>query len=333
MTRVPRSVRRIGLLFLAVVAVEYVAVHLLAGAVRSWPTLGGAAPALVAGALVAELASLACYSGLTRRLLTAPRPPFSSVLAIDVTGNGFSHVVPGGGAAALALRIRLYDRAGVAPVEAMGAAAVQYAVVLVWLLVVILLGLVLSVPGSGSRSVVSTVSVAAVSLTALGGLMAVLAVRSDQLTRVSHALGRRIPLARPTAVEGMARALAARVRLLLTSPRTSRGAALWAAAYWSCDALSLLLSLWAFGHAPGPGALLMTYAVVSLLALVPLTPGGLGLVEGVAVPLLVSLGAPHGAALLGVLTWRLFGFWLTIPLGVVTWCWLTIGHPTDRAGT
>lgn len=61
---------------------------------------------------------------------------------------------------------------------------------------------------------------------------------------------------------------------------------------------------------------------MSLLALLPVTPGGLGLVEGAAVPLLVSFGTPHGSALLGVLTWRLFGFWLTIPLGLLAYAWL-----------
>jgi hypothetical protein len=41
---------RICLLFATVVAVEYVAVQLLAGARRSWPSLGSAGPALLVGA-------------------------------------------------------------------------------------------------------------------------------------------------------------------------------------------------------------------------------------------------------------------------------------------
>lgn len=54
---------------------------------------------------------------------------------------------------------------------------------------------------------------------------------------------------------------------------------------------------------PGRGA--PTYALVCLLALLPITPGGLGLVEGVAVPPLVSFGVPHPEALLSVASWRL----------------------------
>jgi len=315
--------RRVVLLFASVVALEYVAVHLLAGARRSWPSLGAAAPLLIAAALVVELASLASFSRLTSVLLVGRRPRYGTVLAIDVTGNGFSHVVPGGGATAAALRLRLYGRAGVVPGEAAAAAAVQYAVTLVWLVAVLVLGLVVAVPGAGTQPLVRTATVvAAVVVTALAGLVAVLLARPEQIVAVAHALARALPFVGPDVLEALARSLVGTVRLLLSSPRTSRRAVLWAMAYWSLDATALHLSLWAFGHPPDPGGLLTTYALVSLLALLPVTPGGLGLVEGAAVPLLVSFGTPHDAALLGVLTWRLFGFWLTIPLGAATYVWL-----------
>lgn len=318
-----RQVWRVCLLFATVVAVEYVAVQLLGGARRSWPSLGSAGPALLVGALAAELVSLACFSRLTLALLSSPRPPWSTVLAIDVTGNGFSHVAPGGGATAAALRMGLYAREGVPTVEAVGAAAVQYAVTLAWLVVVLMVGLVVAVPGAGTAPLVRTAAVvAAVTVTALAGLVAVLMVRPDQVVAVTHTVAARLPLVRPVALERWVRGLVAQLRLLLRSPRTNGRAIAWGMAYWSSDALSLHLSVWAFGRPPDPGGLLTTYALVSLLALLPVTPGGLGLVEGAAVPLLVSFGTTHGSALLGVLTWRLFGFWLTIPLGLLAYAWL-----------
>jgi uncharacterized protein (TIRG00374 family) len=309
-----------------VVAVEYVAVHLLAGAVRSWPSLGSAAPVLLLAALVAELLSLACFSRLTSVLVREDVPTFRTVLAIDVTGNGFSHVVPGGGATAAALRLRLYDRAGVATSEAAAAAAVQYAVTLLWLIAALVLGLVVAVPSPRTHPLVRTAAVlAAVLVTAIAGAVAVLVARPDQVVRVTHAIAGRLPLVRPEALEGVVRSLADQVHLLLHSPRASRRATLWGLGYWACDAASLHLSVWAFGGAPAAGGLLTTYALVSLLALLPVTPGGLGLVEGTAVPLLVSFGSPHDVALLGVLTWRFFGFWLTIPLGLAAYAWLRTG--------
>jgi uncharacterized membrane protein YbhN (UPF0104 family) len=42
-------------------------------------------------------------------------------------------------------------------------------------------------------------------------------------------------------------------------------------------------------------------------------------VEGVAVPVLVSFGTPPDVALLGVLAWRLFQFWLPIPIAAATY--------------
>ncbi|KQV69581.1 hypothetical protein ASC64_06970 [Nocardioides sp. Root122] len=316
-------VRGIGLLFVSVVAVEYVAVHLLAGAVRSWPSLGSAAPVLLLAALVTELLSLVCFSKLTSVLMREDAPDFRTVLAIDVTGNGFSHVVPVGGATAAALRLRLYGRAGVATPEAAAAAAGQYAVTLLWLVAVLVLGLVVAVPSPRTQPLVRTAAaLAAVLLTAIAGLVAVLVARPDQVVRVTHAIAGRLPLVRPQVLEGVVRSLADQVHLLLHSPRASRRATLWGLGYWAFDAASLHLSVWAFGGAPTPGGLLTTYALVSLLALLPVTPGGLGLVEGAAVPLLVSFGSHHDVALLGVLTWRLFGFWLTIPLGLAAYTWL-----------
>lgn len=71
---------------------------------------------------------------------------------------------------------------------------------------------------------------------------------------------------------------------------------------------------------PNPGGVLTTYALVCLLALLPMTPGGLGPVERVAVPApaLVSFGVPHPEALLSVASWRLAEFWLPIPIGLVS---------------
>lgn len=328
-----RWVRRIGLLFVSVVALEYVAVHLVAGAVRSWPSLGSAAPALVLASLVAELLSLVCFSRLTSVLLVGPRPPYRTVLAIDVTGNGFSHVVPGGGATAAALRLRLYDRAGVRTPEAAAVAAVQYAVCLLWLVVALVVGLVVAVPSPRTHPLVKTAAVlAAVLVTAIAGLVAVLMARPDQVVTVTHAIAARLPLVRPQLLESLVRSLVDQVHLLLRSPRAGRRATLWGLGYWGCDAVSLHLGVWAFGRAPDPGGLLTTYALVSLLALLPVTPGGLGLVEGAAVPLLVSFGSPQDAALLGVLTWRLFGFWLTIPLGATAYAWL-LSRRTGRSGS
>jgi uncharacterized protein (TIRG00374 family) len=87
---------------------------------------------------------------------------------------------------------------------------------------------------------------------------------------------------------------------------------------WLLDALCLWVSLDAFGYAAPIGPLLVVYGVANLVALLPITPGGVGIVEGVVIPVVASFGAPHAAAVLGVLMWRLIAFWLPIPVS-----WLT----------
>ena len=112
--------------------------------------------------------------------------------------------------------------------------------------------------------------------------------------------------------------------------------------YWLFDAACLWVLVAAFGHPLNPGELLIAYGLANLVALAPLTPGGLGLVEGVLVPTLVGFGAANSAAVLGVLSWRIANFWLPIPVGGLAWLSLRVGvlrrhsgapHRTEPRGT
>ena len=55
---------------------------------------------------------------------------------------------------------------------------------------------------------------------------------------------------------------------------------------WLFDAASLWVFLRAFGQTPGLRGLLVGYGLAGILALLPLTPGGLGIVEGTLVSVL-----------------------------------------------
>ena len=56
----------------------------------------------------------------------------------------------------------------------------------------------------------------------------------------------------------------------------------------------------------------------------PVTPGGLGVVDSIAPLLLVSFGVTRSVATLGVLGWRLVNFWLPIPAGAVAYATLKV---------
>jgi uncharacterized membrane protein YbhN (UPF0104 family) len=70
------------------------------------------------------------------------------------------------------------------------------------------------------------------------------------------------------------------------------------------------------------GAVLAAYAVERMLTLVPITPGGVGVVETAATAVLVGFGADPVGAAAGVVLFRIFSFLIEIPLGAVvaaTW--------------
>ena len=64
---------------------------------------------------------------------------------------------------------------------------------------------------------------------------------------------------------------------------------------------------------------LMAYCVSQALALIPITPGGLGFVESGLTTLLVLVGVTPDQAVVGTLLYRLIAFWMPIPLGALAW--------------
>src|SRR5204863_9270211 len=62
----------------------------------------------------------------------------------------------------------------------------------------------------------------------------------------------------------------------------------------------------------------------NVLAALPITPGGLGIVEGVLIPTLVGFGADRTSAALGVASYRFFQYWMTLPIGGI--CYFTLRY-------
>ena len=67
----------------------------------------------------------------------------------------------------------------------------------------------------------------------------------------------------------------------------------------------------------GITAVLAAYAIERTLTLIPITPGGIGVVETAAAAVLVGFGADPVQAAAGVLLFRVFSYLLEIPVGAV----------------
>jgi uncharacterized membrane protein YbhN (UPF0104 family) len=97
---------------------------------------------------------------------------------------------------------------------------------------------------------------------------------------------------------------------LALHPRRNGATSLAGLVYWVGDAACLWASLRAFGVAVPPAALGLAYATGYLVTLLPLPLGGVGSVEAAMTLALVSVGVSLDAALLGVVAYRAFSFWL-----------------------
>jgi uncharacterized protein (TIRG00374 family) len=86
---------------------------------------------------------------------------------------------------------------------------------------------------------------------------------------------------------------------------------------WLFDYLALLAAITAVGSRPRPTLVLLAYTASMVLAMIPITPGGLGFVEAGLTGLLALAGVSGGDAVLAVLAYRLVSFWLPLPTGAV----------------
>jgi uncharacterized protein (TIRG00374 family) len=84
-------------------------------------------------------------------------------------------------------------------------------------------------------------------------------------------------------------------------------------AWWAFDVAVLWACFKAFDEVPPLAVLAMGYFVGMLGNLLPL-PAGIGGVDGGMIGAFAAFGVPAGLALVAVLTYRVFAFWLpTIP--------------------
>ncbi|MFI6674285.1 lysylphosphatidylglycerol synthase domain-containing protein [Kribbella sp. NPDC050470] len=121
----PALLRSAATFLILVVLIRYVVFPKLAGAEDSLHLLAEIRPGWVVLGVGLEAFSLLCYSLFTRALLRTSPIRFSWILRSDLTGFGASHVLPGGGATATAIRFRLLVSGGARTPEVTAAVAAE----------------------------------------------------------------------------------------------------------------------------------------------------------------------------------------------------------------
>jgi uncharacterized protein (TIRG00374 family) len=293
----------------------------LGGARDAIDTVAGVSPALIAVGAVLEAGALLAFAQLTRSLLAPPlRPGLGLGFVVALAARGVSNLVPGGAATKAAVNYRLFGLAGVPRPELAFVLSVQAIGSGVVLNLLLWGALVVSIPQTGFHPVYATVAIAGVVLMLLfaGAIIGLLRGR-DRLARWVRWAAERIPRLDPHQVDRVLGQFAADLLLLGAQRRRLVTAVGLAAAYWLLDAAALWVFLAAFGHRPGVVGLLVAYGVANVMAVIPVTPGGLGLVEAILIPTLVGFGTPASVAAIGVVAFRLVSFWLPIPLGLASY--------------
>lgn len=336
--RVPRSVRRIATLLVVAALIEFFVLPQVAGARRAAHLLDQVSPALVGLGVALEAAALLTYFQLTRSLVPkASRPSFRRMAQIELSTLGLSHVVPGGSGPASALAFRLLASAGVRPTDAAFALATQGLGSAVVLNLILWVALVVSIPLRGTRPLYTFAAGVGVVVFGFFTFLVVGLTRAeDKTARRLCRIASRLPFLDGDKVEEVVHRLASRLRELARDPGLVTRAVLWAAANWLLDAASLWVFIAAFGYRTSVDGLLVAYGLANVMAAVPITPGGLGIFEGVLTPTLVGFGVPADIAVLGVVGYRLVNFWLPIPAGGLAYLSLKLepngDKPVGRAG-
>ena len=102
--------------------------------------------------------------------------------------------------------------------------------------------------------------------------------------------------------------------------------------YWAFDATCLVLVFLALGVPAGTGELLVAYGIATAAGSLPLTPGGIGVFEAAMLATLAVFGIGAEGAI-PILGYRLFNFWMPIPLAAFIYPTLRIRKPAGRGGT
>ncbi|MEY4068670.1 MAG: hypothetical protein RLZZ332_1006 [Actinomycetota bacterium] len=287
-------------------------------------------PVLLSAAIGLEFVALYCYTLLTHAALgpTANRLTRFDLFRIQLSTRALGSILPGGSAASNALGFRLITSSGIPKSDAgfaLATAGIGSAVILNGLLWI---GLVISIPLRGSSPIYGTAAVAGAVLMAIAGAI-VFGLIDDKgrLHRAVRWFYNRIGRDGEAAA-ALLDHLGERVRGLVAERDVLRRVVAWGTANWMLDLLALWLFLRAFGGEVAPDGLLVAFGLANVLASIPITPGGLGIVEGVYIPTLVGFGVPVATATVTVLTYRIAQFWLPILVGAVAYLSLRIGAVT-----
>jgi hypothetical protein len=308
-------------------AAIYVLFPAITKVLGAWPRLTSLDPIWFAVALAAEVASFACNFGLQRLALRAKG--WFAVVTAGLAGNSVTGSLPGGSAIGAGVQFRMLSTAGFdTDTAASGLAAISF------IGVAALLGLPLFAAPAMIAGIRVSPGLAHAALIGLAGFvlfagLGALVLATDRplatAGRVAQKVWNWLTRGRHPVTGLDQRLLADRDAIRTVLGEHWRKALLLTTGRLAFDYGCLLAALHAASSSPQPALVLLAYAAAGILALIPITPGGLGIVEGVYIPTLVGFGLTRRVATLGVASYRLAQYWFPIVLGGILYASLRVG--------
>jgi hypothetical protein len=309
----------------------------------SWPRLRDVSVwwfVVVVALVVGSMASLWWLTRLALQRRTGPDGAMSTVgwgtaASAHLAGNAAGKIVPGGPATAGVVQARLLIQSGEPASEVASAiTAIGLLTTGILLLLPILTIPALLIGPHPARQLELGLVVSLVVAVVMVALSTAVLVWTPFVVGLGRLSGRLLHLVKKEATpESVTVSLVASRDRVAASFRGCRTrAVIAAAANRMFDYAALVAALAAMGAHARASYVLMAYAVAQALALIPITPGGLGFVESGLTTLLVLVGVTTDQAVVATLLYRLVAFWLPIPLGALAWTGWRINLHLSRPG-
>lgn len=307
-----------ALVLIVLVAALYIGLPRIAGLDETWGRLAEGDSRWLGVAMLLEAASYGGYVALFRGVFVHPGSPIGwrESYQITMAGVAATRLLAAGGAGGIALTGWVLAGSGMGR-DAVIRGLTTFFVALygVYMLALVIVGAglwsgLLNGPAPFALTLIPAAFAAGVIVVALAASM----VPRDLARRARARPRHHARLARVvTQLASAGAAVAAGVRGALVLLRARDPALIGAVAWWGFDIGVLWACFHAFGEPPSPAVLVMAYFTGMLANLLPL-PGGVGGVEGGMIAALIGFDVAGGLAVVAVLSYRAFAFWLpTLP--------------------
>jgi uncharacterized protein (TIRG00374 family) len=309
----------------AMAVVAGIAIYLVFPAITevlaSWPRLSTLHPWWLFAAIGAEILHFACTFAV-QRLALRTRAWFP-VVTSQLAGNAVTLIMPGGAAVGAAVQFRMLAASGMATSETVGGLAAYSLLGVggllalpVFALPVILLGAPIN---RGLEHAAFLGAAGFVAFAAFGAVILAYDAPFRWTGRTAQQVANWVLRKRPPLQRLDETLLAKRDEIRATLGQKWCQALLLSAGRLAFDYLCLLMALRATGSHPRPSLILVAYAVAGIVGMIPVTPGGLGLVEASLTGLLVLADVDSSQAVLATLTYRIASYWLPLCAGPVAY--------------